>query len=255
MMLKNLLTNLIDRQDYETMLGMRSCFLTLCHCSTFTVELYSRHRFAWQFGYWQNLPGTLREQKKSTCNLDDLLETWNRSMIRPCSIIFLPWRWASVVDPGTSHFAEWWGRCMLTGLATPCFCSPFASLKFSGGDNGSESSEDDVHPCRRKRSRSHTAAATSGPSRRTIVGTPSSEKSPKPEDLPGVSNAALGVSAPLVTLSESPTLNLARFKLLNVGRLQLDLPPPLHPILVALMLQRSFRSAQPCLLCDHCDRP
>ncbi|KAL0293011.1 UNVERIFIED_CONTAM: hypothetical protein Sradi_6960900 [Sesamum radiatum] len=49
-----------EELDHSYFVAIRSSYLTLRRCGRFIVEPYSPHRFGRQFGYYQDVPGTLR---------------------------------------------------------------------------------------------------------------------------------------------------------------------------------------------------
>ena len=73
--------NWLRKDDFEYLVTLRSCYLTLRRGSTYLVKPYSSHQFVRQLRYSQDLPRTL------TCNIRkaslwELVSLWWFSMFR-----------------------------------------------------------------------------------------------------------------------------------------------------------------------------
>ncbi|KAG9453124.1 hypothetical protein H6P81_006028 [Aristolochia fimbriata] len=103
----------IARQHYESLLSVRSCFLTVRRSIHFFVEPYCPARFARQFGYCQDLPGDMgiTANHREISSLSELVALWKTSIVRPCGRLDLPpsGERDPSRDPGTTPaYYTWW---------------------------------------------------------------------------------------------------------------------------------------------------
>ncbi|KAG9450352.1 hypothetical protein H6P81_010317 [Aristolochia fimbriata] len=103
----------IARQHYESLLSVRSCFLTVRRSIHFFVEPYCPARFARQFGYCQDLPGDMgiTANQREISSLSELVALWKTSIVRPCGRLDLPpsGERDPSRDPGTTPaYYTWW---------------------------------------------------------------------------------------------------------------------------------------------------
>ncbi|KAG9442347.1 hypothetical protein H6P81_018201 [Aristolochia fimbriata] len=103
----------IARQRYESLLSVRSCFLTVRRSIHFFVEPYCPARFARQFGYCQDLPGDMgiTANHREISSLSELVALWKTSIVRPCGRLDLPpsGERDPSRDPGTTPaYYTWW---------------------------------------------------------------------------------------------------------------------------------------------------
>ncbi|OMO85831.1 hypothetical protein COLO4_21422 [Corchorus olitorius] len=99
--------------DFEYLVSVRSCYLILRRGNFYLVEPYSPHGFARQFGYCQDVPGSLNSDIR-TATLRELLRYWRCSVSRhPSCEMVIPKFSNSLEDVcATRSFINWWTNCM-----------------------------------------------------------------------------------------------------------------------------------------------
>ncbi|KAF8408637.1 hypothetical protein HHK36_004700 [Tetracentron sinense] len=100
---------LMSEYDFEYLISIRSCYLTLRREKHYIVEPYSPHRFARQFGYCQDLPGRLKEDIRET-TLKNLVYLWKCSVFRGSSSEFTMPQWKGTDKDifVSDAFHNWW---------------------------------------------------------------------------------------------------------------------------------------------------
>ncbi|KAL0295043.1 UNVERIFIED_CONTAM: hypothetical protein Sangu_2515000 [Sesamum angustifolium] len=89
MFVKNELFKFIDDDNAEEFqdnyfVAIRSSYLTLGQGSKFIIEPYSPHRSGHQFGYYQDIPGTIRYDTRAT-SLEEGLRYWRLCVLSKSS--------------------------------------------------------------------------------------------------------------------------------------------------------------------------
>ncbi|KAL0342549.1 UNVERIFIED_CONTAM: hypothetical protein Scaly_1917500 [Sesamum calycinum] len=73
-----------EELDHSYFVAIRSSYLTLRRGGRFIVEPYSPHRFGRQFGYYQDVPGTLRYDTR-VASLEEGLRYWRLCVLSKSS--------------------------------------------------------------------------------------------------------------------------------------------------------------------------
>ncbi|KMS95416.1 hypothetical protein BVRB_008470 [Beta vulgaris subsp. vulgaris] len=108
----------LDPVKFSYMVSLRSGYLVLRSCDKFHVEPYSPHRFARQFGYYQDYTGLLRRDvQERQVSYYEALRYWTLLLfIESQSCVFTPCQsldWKNLV---TSEFASWWPKVSIEDL-------------------------------------------------------------------------------------------------------------------------------------------
>ncbi|KAL0287735.1 UNVERIFIED_CONTAM: hypothetical protein Scaly_2755100 [Sesamum calycinum] len=73
-----------EELDHNYFLAIRSTYLTLHQGSKFIIKPYSPHRFERQFGYYQDVPGTLKYDTRAA-SLEEGLRYWHLCVLSKSS--------------------------------------------------------------------------------------------------------------------------------------------------------------------------
>ncbi|XP_059288149.1 uncharacterized protein LOC132041452 [Lycium ferocissimum] len=105
----------------DTIISLRSSYVTLRHDADLIVESYSPYRFSRQFGFCQDIPGDLMERPYDGTLLT-LAQLWNSSIrLGTSSKVIIPVRPSEGSSPlMTREYMEWW----LANRTNPSEMSP-----------------------------------------------------------------------------------------------------------------------------------
>ncbi|KAL0366242.1 UNVERIFIED_CONTAM: hypothetical protein Sradi_3514300 [Sesamum radiatum] len=99
----------------DLFVALRSSYLTLRIGSDSIVEAYSPHRFSRQFGFCQDVPGSLKKEIL-TCSLKELGRLWQSCTLSgTLSKLLIPGS-VSSSPLVTKEYADWWAKCNKTSL-------------------------------------------------------------------------------------------------------------------------------------------
>ncbi|KAL0412996.1 UNVERIFIED_CONTAM: hypothetical protein Sradi_1501300 [Sesamum radiatum] len=115
-----------EELDHNFFVAIRSSYLTLRQGDKFIIEPYSPHRFGHQFGYFQDVPGTL---KYDTCaaSLEEGLCYWRLCILsKSSSKAWLPGLPTNTKKFCSEAYKAWWAKVHGTFLDdnTTCLISP-----------------------------------------------------------------------------------------------------------------------------------
>ncbi|XP_059630746.1 uncharacterized protein LOC132273714 [Cornus florida] len=96
------------KADSDTLISLRSCYLTLHQNDCLIIEPYNPQRFSRQFGYHQDIPGKLKNDFRS-CTLKEFLKHWKSSVhySSGCDALF-PSTSSHQKSSVTKAYAKWW---------------------------------------------------------------------------------------------------------------------------------------------------
>ncbi|KAL0420669.1 UNVERIFIED_CONTAM: hypothetical protein Slati_3089800 [Sesamum latifolium] len=95
--------------------ALRSSYLTLRLGVESIVEAYSPHHFSRQFGFCQDVPGSLKKEIL-TCSLKELGRPWQSCTLSGTSSkLFIPGS-VSSSPLVTKEYADWWAKCNTNSL-------------------------------------------------------------------------------------------------------------------------------------------
>ncbi|KAL0313483.1 UNVERIFIED_CONTAM: hypothetical protein Sradi_5747600 [Sesamum radiatum] len=157
MIVKNRLFKFVDNGDTEELdhnyfVAIRSSYLTLRQGDKFIIEPYSPHRFGRQFGYFQDVPGTL---KYDTCaaSLEEGLCYWRLCILsKSSSKAWLPGLPTNAKKLCSEAYKAWWAKVHGTFLEDniACLISPrlpkIILKRKKQGDNQFDSGENNPSP-------------------------------------------------------------------------------------------------------------
>ncbi|OMO88400.1 hypothetical protein COLO4_20277 [Corchorus olitorius] len=100
----------LDQRDFAYLVSVRSSHLDVRCNGNIIVEPYSPHRFGRQFGFCQDIPGTLNKDVRSGSEAD-LVFSWRicNAYNTKCKLICPPLS-LKIADLTASGFAEWWSK-------------------------------------------------------------------------------------------------------------------------------------------------
>ncbi|KAL0412000.1 UNVERIFIED_CONTAM: hypothetical protein Slati_3789700 [Sesamum latifolium] len=131
MIVKNRPFKFVDNGDAEELehnyfVVIRSSYLTLCQGDKFIIEPYSPHRFGSQFGYFQDVPGTLKYDTRAA-SLEEGLRYWRLCVLsKSLSKAWLPGLPANAKKFCAEAYGAWWAKVHGTFLDDniACLISP-----------------------------------------------------------------------------------------------------------------------------------
>ncbi|KAL0401545.1 UNVERIFIED_CONTAM: hypothetical protein Slati_4184400 [Sesamum latifolium] len=131
MIVKNRPFKFIDNSDAEELdhnyfIAIRSSYLTLRQGDKFIIEPYSPHRFGRQFGYFQDVPGTLKYDTRAA-SLEEGLRYWRLCVLsRSSSKAWLPGLPTNTKKFCSEAYKAWWAKVHGTFLDDniTCLISP-----------------------------------------------------------------------------------------------------------------------------------
>ncbi|CAN6581611.1 unnamed protein product [Malus baccata var. baccata] len=108
----------IHFSDLSYLISLRSGYVSLRQEDRCIIQPYSPHRFSRQFGFVQNVPGTLREKARSK-SLQAVYMHWE-SCTRACTnaSITLPTKDEFKSNPVTRVYVRWWSKVYYENLGT-----------------------------------------------------------------------------------------------------------------------------------------
>ncbi|KAL0295324.1 UNVERIFIED_CONTAM: hypothetical protein Sradi_6841600 [Sesamum radiatum] len=99
-----------EELDHDYFIAIRSCYLTLRQGSRFIIEPYSPYRFGRQFGYYQDVPKTL---KYDTCvaSLEEGLRYWRLCVLsKSLSKAWFPCPPTNAKKLCSEAYKAWWAK-------------------------------------------------------------------------------------------------------------------------------------------------
>ena len=103
----------LSRYRREHFINLRSCFLTLRYNGIYIAEPYSPHRFSRQFGFTQDILGSLKKTYENL-NLPELKWLWESSTrLSTHAQAKLPTRSSRGYSLVTYRYEEWWRKIWL----------------------------------------------------------------------------------------------------------------------------------------------
>ncbi|OMO88358.1 hypothetical protein COLO4_20284 [Corchorus olitorius] len=100
----------LDQRDFAYLVSVRSSYLVVLCNGNIIIEPYSPHQFGRQFGFCQDIPGTLNKDVRSGSEAD-LVFSWRicNAYNTKCKLICPPLS-LKIADLTASGFAEWWSK-------------------------------------------------------------------------------------------------------------------------------------------------
>ncbi|KAL0327879.1 UNVERIFIED_CONTAM: hypothetical protein Scaly_2220500 [Sesamum calycinum] len=99
-----------EELDHSYFVAIRSSFLRLCQGGRFIIEPYSPHRFGRQFGYYQDVPGTLRYDTR-VASLEEGLRYWHLCVLsKSSSRAWFPCLPANAKKLCSEAYKAWWAK-------------------------------------------------------------------------------------------------------------------------------------------------
>ncbi|KAL0313574.1 UNVERIFIED_CONTAM: hypothetical protein Sradi_5756700 [Sesamum radiatum] len=131
MIVKNRPFKFVDNADAEELdhnffVAIRLSYLTLRQGDKFIIEPYSPHRFGRQFGYFQDVPGTLKYDTRAT-SLEEGLRYWRLCILsKSSSKAWLPGLPTKAKKFCSEAYKAWWAKVNGTFLDDniACLISP-----------------------------------------------------------------------------------------------------------------------------------
>ncbi|KAL0378567.1 UNVERIFIED_CONTAM: hypothetical protein Sradi_3162200 [Sesamum radiatum] len=131
MIVKNRPFKFVDNGDAEELdhnffIAIRSSYLTLCQGDKFIIEPYSPHRFGRQFGYFQDVPGTLKYDTRAA-SLEEGFRYWRLCILSKFSSkAWLPGLPTNAKKFCLEVYKAWWAKVHWTFLDDniACLISP-----------------------------------------------------------------------------------------------------------------------------------
>ncbi|KAL0439873.1 UNVERIFIED_CONTAM: hypothetical protein Slati_2470300 [Sesamum latifolium] len=115
-----------EELDHDYFIAIRSSYLTLHQGDKFIIELYSPHRFGRQFGYFQDVPGTLKYDTRAA-SLEEGLRYWRLCILsKSSSKAWLPGLPTNPKKFCSEAYKAWWTKVHGTFLDDniTCLISP-----------------------------------------------------------------------------------------------------------------------------------
>ncbi|KAL0416488.1 UNVERIFIED_CONTAM: hypothetical protein Slati_3480700 [Sesamum latifolium] len=112
--------------DHDYFIAIRSSYLTLRQGDKFIIEPYSPHRFGRQFGYFQDVPGTLKYDTRAV-SLEEGLHYWRLCVLSKSSLkAWLPGLPTNAKKFCSEAYKAWWAKVHGTFLDDniACLISP-----------------------------------------------------------------------------------------------------------------------------------
>ncbi|KAL0337535.1 UNVERIFIED_CONTAM: hypothetical protein Scaly_2028600 [Sesamum calycinum] len=99
-----------EELDHSYFVAIRSSYLTLRRGGRFIVEPYSPHRFGRQFGYYQDVPGTLKYDTR-VASLEEGLRYWRLCVLsKSSSKAWFPCLPANAKKLCSEAYKAWWAK-------------------------------------------------------------------------------------------------------------------------------------------------
>ncbi|KAL0371795.1 UNVERIFIED_CONTAM: hypothetical protein Scaly_0861100 [Sesamum calycinum] len=99
-----------EEHDHSYFVAIRSSYLTLRQGGRFIIEPYSPHRFGRQFGYYQDVPGTLRYDMR-VASLEGGLYYWRLCVLsKSSSKAWFPCLSANAKKLCSEAYKAWWAK-------------------------------------------------------------------------------------------------------------------------------------------------
>ncbi|KAL0286714.1 UNVERIFIED_CONTAM: hypothetical protein Sangu_2723300 [Sesamum angustifolium] len=99
-----------EELDHNYFIAIRSSYLTLRQGGRFIIEPYSPHRFGRQFGYYQDVPGTLRYDTR-VASLEKGFRYWCLCILsKSSSKVWFPYLPANAKKLCLEAFKAWWAK-------------------------------------------------------------------------------------------------------------------------------------------------
>ncbi|OMO94189.1 hypothetical protein CCACVL1_06121 [Corchorus capsularis] len=100
----------LNPREFAYMVSVCSSYLSVRYNGNIIIEPYSPHRFGRQFGFCQDIPGTLNNDVRSGSKAD-LLLFWRVCNVchTKCKLTYPPLS-LKIVDLTAPRFAEWWSK-------------------------------------------------------------------------------------------------------------------------------------------------
>ncbi|KAL0298013.1 UNVERIFIED_CONTAM: hypothetical protein Scaly_3076100 [Sesamum calycinum] len=121
-----------EELDHSYFVAVRSSYLTLRQGGRFIIEPYSPHRFGRQFGYYQDVPGTLRYDTR-VASLEEGVRYWRLCVLsKSSSKAWFPCLPANAKKLCSEAYKAWWAKIHRTFFDdnTACLIKP-KSIKFT----------------------------------------------------------------------------------------------------------------------------
>ncbi|KAL0311677.1 UNVERIFIED_CONTAM: hypothetical protein Scaly_2918300 [Sesamum calycinum] len=100
----------VKELDHSYFVAIRSSYLTLRQGDRFIIEPYSPHRFGRQFGYYQDVPGTLRYDIR-VASLEEGLRYWRLCVLsKSSSKAWFPCLPANAKKLCSEAYKAWWAK-------------------------------------------------------------------------------------------------------------------------------------------------
>ncbi|KAL0340082.1 UNVERIFIED_CONTAM: hypothetical protein Sradi_4525000 [Sesamum radiatum] len=99
-----------EELDHSYFVAIRSSYLILRRGGRFIIEPYSPHRFGCQFGYYQDVPGTLRYDTR-VASLEEGLRYWRLCVLsKSSSKAWFPCLPANAKKLCSETYKAWWAK-------------------------------------------------------------------------------------------------------------------------------------------------
>ncbi|KAL0325216.1 UNVERIFIED_CONTAM: hypothetical protein Sradi_5090900 [Sesamum radiatum] len=99
-----------EELDHNYFVAIRSSYLTLRQGGKFIIEPYSPHRFGRQFGYYQDVPGTLKYDTR-VASLEEGLRYWRLCVLsKSSSKAWFPCLPANAKKLCSEAYKAWWAK-------------------------------------------------------------------------------------------------------------------------------------------------
>ncbi|KAL0282986.1 UNVERIFIED_CONTAM: hypothetical protein Sangu_2918700 [Sesamum angustifolium] len=100
----------VEELDHNYFVAIRSSYLTLRQGGRFIIEPHSPHRFGRQFGYYQDVPGTLKYYTR-VASLEEGLHCWRLSVLsRSSSKAWFPCLPTNAKKLCSEAHKAWWAK-------------------------------------------------------------------------------------------------------------------------------------------------
>ncbi|KAK4395693.1 hypothetical protein Sango_1723600 [Sesamum angolense] len=99
-----------EELDHSYFIAIRSSYLTLRQGDRFIIQPYNPHRFDRQFGYYQDVPGTLRYDPR-VASLEEGLRYWRLCVLsKSSSKAWFPYLPANAKKLCSEAYKAWWAK-------------------------------------------------------------------------------------------------------------------------------------------------
>ncbi|KAL0449389.1 UNVERIFIED_CONTAM: hypothetical protein Slati_1495300 [Sesamum latifolium] len=116
------LASIYEELDHDYFIAIHSSYLTLRQGDKFIIEPYSPHRFGRQFGYFQDVPGTLKYDTRAA-SLEEGLRYWRLCVLsKSSSKAWLPGLPTNTKKFCSEAYKAWWAKVHGTFLDDNIAC-------------------------------------------------------------------------------------------------------------------------------------